>query len=131
MLERTIFLAESQTHVRRALRLMLEQQAGFSVIGEAVHTESLLAQACQYHPDVILLDWKLPGLHPDRLLTTLNRYCPRTLVLATGVWQEHEQVLSDLGVDGFLSKQLPSDQFFQQLIAFLDQSTIRNKEKGL
>lgn len=128
-MKRTIFLAESQNHVRRALRLMLEQQAGLSVIGEADHSESLLAQVCQCPPDVILLDWKLPGLHPHRLLTALKQYCSGTFVLATGIWQEPEQALLDLGVDGFLSKQLPPDQFLHQLMQLLDQSTIKNEEE--
>ncbi len=39
-----IFLADDQAKVRSALRLLLEQEPGLSVVGEATETEDLLVQ---------------------------------------------------------------------------------------
>lgn len=121
---KTIFLADSEKHVRSALSLMLEHQGAFAIVGEANHAESLLAQVCQQPPDVILLDWNLPGLHPQRLLTTLRQYCPSTIILASSVRPEQEKTARELGIDAFLLKQLPPEQFFSELTSAINNPTI-------
>jgi DNA-binding NarL/FixJ family response regulator len=112
---RTIFLAEGQKHVRDALRIMFEYEPNFKIVGEAGTAESTLAQVCQQLPGAILLDWSLPGLHPQRLLAALRQYCPATLILVTGVRPEQETVARQFEVDGFLLKLLPPDQFIAAL----------------
>ena len=121
---KTIFLADSEKHVRAALSLMLEHQGNFAIIGEANHAESLLAQVCHQPPDVILLDWNLPGLHPQRLLSALRQYCPTTRILASSVRPEHKKTALELGVDSFLLKQLPPEQFLGALSAAINKPTI-------
>jgi DNA-binding NarL/FixJ family response regulator len=39
-----VLLADDQSKVRSALRLLLKQEPGMSVVGEAVEAEDLLAQ---------------------------------------------------------------------------------------
>lgn len=112
---KTIFLAEGEKHVRSALRLLLENQFGFVISGEARTAESAVAKICQKPPDVILLDWQLPGLHPQRLIAALRLCTPQTLILATSVKPEQAEIALQSGVDGFLSKQLPPDQFCEAL----------------
>jgi DNA-binding NarL/FixJ family response regulator len=112
---KTVFLAEGETHVRAALRLTIEFQGRIAVVGEADHPESLLAQVCQNPPDVILLDWNLPGLHPQRLIRILGEHCPHTRVVATSVKPEHEKAAREYGVDGFLLKQLTPEAFIAGL----------------
>ena len=85
MTKKSVFLAEGEKHVREALCLLLEHQVDFVIAGEASHAESLLAQVCQAPPDVILLDWNLPGLHHQRLLAELREYCPATRILVISV----------------------------------------------
>jgi DNA-binding NarL/FixJ family response regulator len=114
---KTIFLAEGEKHVREALLLMLEHQPDFMIVGEASTVESTLAKVCQKLPDVILLDWNLPGLHPQRLLAALRQCCPATLILATSVRPEQENAAIQLGANGFLLKQLTPDQFISALIS--------------
>lgn len=118
---KTIFLAEGEKHVREALRLMLEHQTDFEIVGEASTAENTLAQVCQLPPDVILLDWNLPGLHPQRLFSALRQCCPETLILATSVKPEQESIAMKFGADAFLLKQLPPDQFVSALITAVNQ----------
>ncbi len=113
--ETTIFLAEGQNHVRQAIRLNLDQQTEYQISGTANHAESLLAQIGQLAPDVLLLDWVLPGINPQRLLFVLRKFCPGTRVIATVSRQEiGEQALS-YGVDAYILKALQPDEFAQSL----------------
>lgn len=108
---KSIFVAESENHVRAALSLLIEHQPEMRLTGAVYDIESLLAQVCQQAPDVILLDWNLPGMNPQRLTRTLREYCPDTRLVAISVKPEHEQAAREWGVDGFLSKQLSPDLF--------------------
>ncbi|GAB4461750.1 MAG: hypothetical protein Kow0070_19830 [Anaerolineales bacterium] len=116
---RTIFLAEGERHVLDALRLLLEQQEGIQILGAAQSAESLLTQVCKNAPDVILLDWNLPGLHPQRLIPALRDCCPAAKLVALSVKPEHEQAAAEYGLDGFLSKQLSPEEFLASLNAVL------------
>lgn len=119
---KSIFIAEGENHVRDALRLLIEFQPELQVVGEADHAESLLAQVCANPPDIILLDWNLPGIHHGRLIRTLREHCPATQILATSVKSEQEDMVGLYDIDGFLLKQLPPDQFITALFTAVNQS---------
>lgn len=112
---KTIFLAESEKHVLEALRIWMEQQADITILGEARSAESLLAQVCQQSPNVILLDWNLPGIHHQRLIRTLRECCPAAKLVAFSVKPEDEKAAKEHGVDGFISKQLSAELFMASL----------------
>jgi DNA-binding NarL/FixJ family response regulator len=123
---KTIFLAEGEKHVREALRLLFEHQYDFAIMGEAGSAESTLANVCKHPPDVLLLDWHLPGLYPQRMIAALRECSPKMLIFATSVQPEQEKTSRQFGVDGFLLKQLPPDQYLAYLNAVMERS---NQEK--
>lgn len=124
---KTVFLAEGERHVLEALRLVLEQQADFMILGEARSAESLLAHACKLSPDAILLDWHLPGFHPQRLIPTLRECCPVAKIVALSVQPEHEKLTREYGLDGFISKQLPPESFLASLNAIIEQAKTKKE----
>jgi len=113
---KTLFLAESQKHVRRAIQLVLEQYAEIALIGEADHAEDLLAQVCTQPPDVILLGWNLADVNHIRLIATLRKHCPATKIIVMSVKPELENSIRGYGVDGFISKQIPPEEFIDTLL---------------
>lgn len=117
---KTVFVAEGERHVLEALRLVLEQRTDLEILGEARSAESLLAHACKMSPDAILLDWNLPGFHPQRLIPALRECCPAAKLVAISVKPEHEKVANEYGLDGFISKQLPPESFLASLDAILE-----------
>jgi len=105
-----VLLADDQSKVRSALRLVLEQQPGVSILGEAVDITGLLDWVRVTCPDVVLLDWELPGLGADRLLPTLRELCPRLKVIALSGRPEARQAALAAGVDAFVSKGDPPER---------------------
>ena len=63
-----VLLADDQAEVRSALRFLLEQELGMRVVGEVAEVEALLAQNEVTQPDLVLLDWELPGAQSTDLL---------------------------------------------------------------
>ena len=57
----TVLIVDDHAGFRASARALLEAD-GFDVIGEAVDGESAVEQARRLHPQVVLLDVRLPGM---------------------------------------------------------------------
>ena len=120
-----IFIADDQIKVRSALRLLLEQEPGLRVVGEAAETEGLLAQVEATQPDLILLDWELPNLvginsstgSGSRLLAALRVHCPCLVVITLSGRLEAPQAARAAGADAFVSKGNPPERLLATLRA--------------
>ena len=105
-----ILLADDQPRVRLALRLLLEQELGANVVGEATEARDLLAQVAACRPDLVLLDWGLPGMAAEDLLIALRRTCTELAVIVLSGQPEAEEKALTAGADAFVSKADPPEQ---------------------
>jgi len=104
-----ILLADDQAKVRSALRLLLENQPDVEILGEAVDTTGLLNLVKAARPDVILLDWELPGLPAVALLPLLHLHQPGLRVIALSGRPEASKAALEAGADTFVSKGNPPE----------------------
>ena len=105
-----VLLADDQSKVRSALRLLLEQEPELDVVGKATDADELVAQVGTVCPDIVLLDWELPGLPRHDVLSVLHARCPRLKVIALSGRPEARQAALDAGADAFVSKGDPPEQ---------------------
>lgn len=105
-----VILADDQFDVRCALRLLLEQEADLELVSEAVNTFELLSQLSTACPDLVLLDWELPGLPILDLLASVRRICPDTRIIALSGRPEACEQAAQAGVPGFVSKGDPPER---------------------
>jgi DNA-binding NarL/FixJ family response regulator len=105
-----VLLADDQAKVRSALRLLLDQQPDVEILGEAVDTTGLLDWVKATEPDVILLDWELPGLPATALLPVLQVHHPNLRVVALSGRPEARRAALEAGVDAFVSKGDPPER---------------------
>jgi DNA-binding NarL/FixJ family response regulator len=104
-----IMIADDEEKVRSALRLLIEHEEGLEVVGEAGDMHKLMEKIDSCRPDVILLDWELPGLRPTEHLATLHHAKPALRVIAlSGRFPSHEALIKS-GVDAFVSKGDPPE----------------------
>jgi DNA-binding NarL/FixJ family response regulator len=107
-----ILLADDESNVRFALRVLLEPRPGLCIAGEAGDVEGLLAEIEASCPDLVLLDWELPGmaaLDPSAgsgqsLLFSLRTACPDLHVIALSGRPEARQAALEAGADAFVGK---------------------------
>ena len=99
-----ILLADDETKVRFALRVLLERQPGLEVVGEALNASEMLSQVAVVCPELVLLDWELPGLEGKVSLASLQQACPQTVVVALSGHLEAGSAALDAGADGFVCK---------------------------
>jgi DNA-binding NarL/FixJ family response regulator len=105
-----ILLADSQPKVRFGLRVLLQRQPGLKVVGEVSNAEDLLAQIEASCPDLILLDWELPGVAGGDLLSALRAACPDLLLIVLSGRTEVRRATLDAGADAFVCKCDPPER---------------------
>jgi DNA-binding NarL/FixJ family response regulator len=99
-----ILLADGRSKVRFALRVLLERQPGLEVVGEVVNAEDLINKVENTCPDLILLDWDLPGLQAEQTIAILRDFCPELHVIVLSGRPESERAALNADVDAFIHK---------------------------
>jgi DNA-binding NarL/FixJ family response regulator len=102
-----ILLADDESNVRFALRVLLEPRPGWCIAGEAGDVEGLLAQIEASCPDLVLLDWGMAALD---LLLALRAACPSLYVIVLSGRPEARRASLEAGADAFVGKTDPPEQ---------------------
>ena len=76
-----ILIADDSRAVRRSLHGLLEQNPNWKVCAEAVDGPDAIAKAQQFKPDVIVLDFFMPGMTGVEAARVLSRLLPSTPIL--------------------------------------------------
>jgi two-component system response regulator DesR len=105
-----VLLADDQDSVRSALKLLLEQESGIEIVGESADATAVLQAIERAQPDLILLDWELPGLPPVQLLRLLRFERPSLTIIAMSSRPEAKKQANALHVDAFFSKSAPPEE---------------------
>ena len=113
-----ILIGDAQPRVRFGLRLLLEQQPGWRVTGEAEDAHLLLDHIRLGCPDLVLLDWELPGMPVTELLATIRRACPRLRVVFMSSKDELRQAALQAGADIFAYKADSPEKLLEQIRGF-------------
>ncbi len=102
-----VLLADDRLEVRSALGLLLENELGFTVVGEAASATALLSRVESAQPDVVLLDWELPGLPGTKLVEALRSRRPSLTIVVLSVGPEVGLAALAAGANAFVSKAEP------------------------
>jgi DNA-binding NarL/FixJ family response regulator len=108
-----ILLADDQKAVRSALRLLLEQESRLTVVAEAGDASELLRKTKVNRPDMVLLDWELPGCESEELIPELRARYPELIIIALSSQPEARREALYSGADGFVSKGSPPQQVIE------------------
>jgi DNA-binding NarL/FixJ family response regulator len=101
-----VVIADDQGMVRSGFTVLLNAQPDIEVIGEAVNGQEAVSHAASLHPDVILMDVRMPvldGLQATRQITVLPEP-PKILILTTFDLDDYVYEALRAGASGFLLK---------------------------
>jgi DNA-binding NarL/FixJ family response regulator len=76
-----ILIAEDNAQVRSALRICLEMKPSWQVCAEAGNGEDAVVMAGQLRPDVILLDYAMPGMNGVEAARLISRAMPDCILI--------------------------------------------------
>ena len=112
-----IFLADGEARVRYALGILIARSPRFLIVGSATTGPELEERIGVVQPDVLLLDWSLPGASMAKLTPSLKRRFPNIMIVASSSRPEHGPAALAAGADDFISKIDGPDQLLDQLLA--------------
>ncbi len=107
-----LIVADDHPVARRGLRALLDEQPDMRVVGEAVDGEEALAVVKQEHPDVAVLDVRMPKLDGIRACKAIKSQTPTTQVLILSAYEDDRYVfgLLEAGATGYVLKDAPDDE---------------------
>ena len=103
-----ILLAANNKDLRSALALLLVTRLGANIVGEACTMESLLSKAAISQPDIVLLDWELPGKPEADRIVVVRSVAPTARVIVVSARPESARQAA--GADAFVIKTDPPER---------------------
>ena len=127
-----ILIVDDHSMVRSGLRLLLEEEGDFQVVGEAGDVEGALARARADAPDVVLLDLNMPGRASLPAIPELLEAAPGSAVVVMTQHDEPEfaRVALSGGASGFVLKEAAHSELVDAVRAAVAGRTYLNPSLG-
>jgi NarL family two-component system response regulator YdfI len=112
-----ILIADDHRIVREGLRLILESQEEFAFLGEAADGEEAVRLAEELHPDVILMDLRMPGMDGITAIEKIRGRDPQAAIVILTTYNEDDLMVRGLraGARGFLLKDTDRGTLFRAI----------------
>ena len=112
-----VVLADDHVLVRKGIAAMLESDQEIHVVGEAGNGMEALTSAKALHPDILLLDIRMPEMTGLEAAAKLKNYAPDTKAVILSMHDSEEYVLEALkaGAYGYLLKDIDKAEFIRAL----------------
>jgi DNA-binding NarL/FixJ family response regulator len=112
-----VVVVDDQEVVRAAFSALVDTQPDFTVVGTAADGAEAVALCARQHPDVVLMDVRMPvldGIEATRRIVAGAdpAACPRIVILTTFDLDEHVYDALAAGASGFLLKDVTAERLF-------------------
>ena len=128
-----ILLVDDHAIVRVGLRNLIEDEPDLVVCGEAATGQEALRLSRETHPDVVVLDLRLPDISGVDLVEDIRGAPSRPRVLVLTSYADDTLLLSALkaGVDGYLLKDTAAGDLVDALRRVGDRGAVATVTSGL
>jgi len=119
MSRQRIVVVDDHEVVRLGLKSLLDHHTQFEVVGEASTAKEALEQVARLHPDIVLMDIRLPGTSGIEACEDITTQYPDTSVVMLTSYAEDEMLFSAIraGASGYILKQIGGDDLIRALEA--------------
>jgi len=117
-----ILLADDHKLMRSGLRVLLEQQADLTVVGEASDGREAVALVASQRPDVLVMDIGMPNLNGIEAATQITQSHPEISIVMLSMHSDESYVLRALkaGAKGYLLKDSAEADLIRAIHAVAD-----------
>ncbi|MEU9962275.1 response regulator transcription factor [Streptomyces sp. NPDC050982] len=112
-----VVLADDQPLVRAALRMVIGEATGLEVVGEAGTGAEAVALAAAEHPDVVVMDIRMPGMDGIEATRLIAEGSGGTQVIMLTTFDDDDYLYGALraGAAGFLVKDMALDDILDAI----------------
>ncbi len=116
-----VLIADDQSLVRTGLRTILDNSGGFDIVAEAGDGHEAVARVREHHPDVVLMDVRMPRLDGIAATEIIRAQpgAPHVIVLTTFDLDEYVYAGLRAGASGFLLKDARASDLVSAIHAVL------------
>lgn len=107
-----IALVDDHTLFRNGLKMLLSTHEGIEVVAEAASGEEFLAEVERVRPDVVFMDYAMPGINGAQTSEQALRMCPDMKIISLTMFADnayYSQMVAS-GAKGFLLKDSEFDE---------------------
>ncbi len=117
--EISIILGEDHLITRQGIRRLLEDEKGFTIVGEGANGEEVVELVNELKPDVVIMDIAMPKLNGIEATRQIKVTNPRTGVLILSAYDDDEYVFALLkaGAAGYLLKSVSGNELVRAVKA--------------
>ncbi len=114
-----VLIADDHVFYREGVHAFLSNSPEIDVVGEAGNGEEAIARAAELHPDVILMDLKMPGMNGIEATRRIHETNPETGVLVLTMFDDDDSVFAAMraGARGYLLKDADKDEVVRAIVA--------------
>ncbi len=114
-----ILIADDHPVVLTGLEGMLTGQPEFEIVGEATNGRQAVDMADRLHPDVVLMDLRMPGLDGVAATSAIRQRRPDTQVLVLTTYDSDIDILRaiEAGAIGYVLKDMRREDLFRAIHA--------------
>jgi two-component system, NarL family, response regulator YdfI len=114
-----ILVADDHLIIRQGLRLILETQDGFDLVGEASDGAEAVRLCAEIKPEVVLMDLRMPGMDGLTAIERLRVEQPEIAVVILTTFNEDDLMMRGLraGARGYLLKDTDRETLFNTIRA--------------
>ncbi len=114
-----VLVADDHLIIRQGLRLILETEADFDLVGEASDGVEAIRLCAELRPDVVLMDLRMPGMDGLTAIERLHLEQPQIAVVILTTFNEDDLMMRGLraGAKGYLLKDTDRETLFNSIRA--------------
>jgi two-component system nitrate/nitrite response regulator NarL len=112
-----VVLADDHVFVRDGIKSLLENEANITVVGEATDGLEAITIIDSLHPDLVILDIRMPNLTGIEVVEQLRSKNNLVKIVMLSMHESEEYVLKSIqaGADGYLLKGSSKEEFLKAL----------------
>jgi len=108
----SLILVDDHAVVRQGLRMLLESEEEFEIVGEADSASGCINLLSRLKPDVIIMDIGLPDISGIEATREIKKLAPETAVVALTIHEDEEYFFKMLeaGASGYVPKRAAPEE---------------------
>jgi len=114
-----VLIADDHLIIRQGLRLILETETGFELVGEAADGAEAVRLCAELSPAVVLMDLRMPGMDGLTAIEHIRAEQPQVAVVILTTFNDDDLMLRGMqaGAKGYLLKDTDRETLFNSIRA--------------
>ncbi|MBC6975932.1 response regulator [Bacillus sp. Xin] len=112
-----LLIVDDQALITDSLEQVLDQHADFTIVGKAKDGREALKHCEQFHPDIVLMDIRMPGMDGLEALLEMKQRWPDIKIVLMTTFEDSLQAATALehGAEGYLLKSIHPREMMEAL----------------